>query len=57
MLDSLQDAGIIRNDTLKDVTYISHSFSLDRENPRLIIRLDEPQPEKEEVLDNQLSFL
>jgi len=57
VLDSLQDAGIIRNDTLKDVTYISHSFSLDRKNPRLIIRLDEPQPEKEEVLDNQLSFL
>ena len=57
VLDSLQDAGIIRNDTLKDVTYISHSFSLDRKNPRLIIRLDEPQPEKEEVVDNQLSFL
>ena len=57
VLDSLQDAGIIRNDTLKDVNYISHSFSLDRENPRLIIRLDEPDPEKEEVVDNQLSFL
>jgi len=57
VLDSLQDAGIIRNDTLKDVNYISHSFSLDRKNPRLIIRLDEPQPEKEESSDNQLSFL
>ena len=57
VLDSLQEAGIIRNDTLKDVTYISHSFRLDRENPRLIIRLDEPAPEKEEVIDNQLSFL
>ena len=53
VLDSLQDAGIIRNDTLKDVNYISHSFSLDRKNPRLIIRLDEPQPEKEESSDNR----
>ncbi|MBU5669562.1 RusA family crossover junction endodeoxyribonuclease [Peptoniphilus sp. MSJ-1] len=45
ILDGLQEAGILKNDGWNEIGYIHHYFYLDKDNPRIVLELQEIQEE------------
>ena len=41
ILDGLVEAGVINNDGWKEIGNITHSFAVDKDNPRVEVRIEE----------------
>lgn len=42
--DALQMAGVLKNDGWANILAISHQFAVDKENPRIVVELQEVDP-------------
>lgn len=47
IFDGLIEAGVLKNDGWKEIGEVSHSFRVDKKNPRIIVRLREVGSEED----------
>ena len=47
LLDALQMAGVLANDGFRQIDGFYHSFHLDKQNPRIVIKIEEPNGERD----------